>query len=251
MIDLSNISLTRGGATVLEDINLNIPKGGIVAIIGPNGAGKSTLLHTVAGLIAPDKGNVHVQGQDVHALREQERARLMAFLTQSQGAVPRLSVGDLIAFGRWPHHRGRPTAEDHAAIADAVARFDLAPLMARSVETLSGGQKQRAFVAMAYAQTTPWMLLDEPLAALDPKYTRDIMDRLRSLTDRTVLLVLHDLSVAAMYADWVVGLKDGRVHCAGPWHDVVTSEVLSELYDVPLEVTTAGGRAMVTWQVPA
>ncbi|CUH82528.1 ATP-binding cassette domain-containing protein [Tropicibacter naphthalenivorans] len=237
MIEIDNLRLTRGGAPVLYGIDLRIPAQGIIAIIGPNGAGKSTLLHTVAGLIAPDAGHVTIEGRNIHAMTEAERALHLSVLTQSQGAVPRLSVAELIAFGRWPHHRGRPGPQDRAAIAEAIDRFELKPLLDREVESLSGGQKQRAYVAMAYAQTTPWMLLDEPLAALDPKYTRDIMDRLRGLTDRTVLLVLHDLAVAAMYADWVVGLKHGRVHCAGPWREVVTSEVLSDLYGVPLEVT--------------
>lgn len=248
MIDVRNLTVLRGATPVLDNVSLTIPEGGIVAIIGPNGAGKSTLLHTVAGLLAPDSGQALIDGQDVHKQPEQARALKMAFLTQSQGAVPRLSVGDLVAFGRWPHHRGRPKAADHAAVADAIDRFDLGPLVDRGVETLSGGQKQRAFVAMAYAQSTPWMLLDEPLAALDPKYTRDIMDRLRGLTDRTVLIVLHDLSVAAAYADRIVGLKEGRVHCAGTAAQVMTSEVLTDLYDVPLDVTDVNGRPAVLWR---
>lgn len=249
MIDVRTLTVLRGATPVLDDVSLTIPEGGIVAIIGPNGAGKSTLLHTVAGLLPPNSGQALIDGQDIHKLTEQDRALRMAFLTQSQGAVPRLSVGDLVAFGRWPHHRGRPKAADHASVTDAIERFDLGPLARRGVETLSGGQKQRAFVAMAYAQSTPWMLLDEPLAALDPKYTRDIMDRLRGLTDRTVLIVLHDLSVAAAYADHIVGLKAGRVHSAGTAEQVMSSDTLSDLYDTPLEVTDVGGRPAVLWRI--
>jgi len=247
MIATQSLFLKRGHVTVLQDISVTIPKRGITAIIGPNGAGKSTLLHTLAGLIRPETGTATIDGKDVHGMAEHERARVLAFLTQSQGSVPRLTVQDLISFGRWPHHRGRPKAEDHAAVDDALNRFDLMPLAARTVEDLSGGQKQRAFVAMAYAQGTPWIYLDEPLAALDPKYTRDIMDRLKDLKDRAILLVLHDLSIAANYADRVVGLKAGQLHCAGAWKDVVTSDLLSDLYDVPLKLTQIDGQSTVIW----
>ncbi len=172
---------------------------------------------------------------------------MLSFLTQSQDTAPRLSVRDLISFGRWPHHRGRPKAADIAAIDDAIDRFDLAGLAQREISQLSGGQKQRAYVAMAYAQGTPWMFLDEPLAALDPKYSRDIMERLRGLSDRTILLVLHDLSIAANYADWVVALKDGKVHTQGAWADTITSSTLSDLYDVPLKLSDVDGEKTVIW----
>ncbi|KJZ20231.1 ATP-binding cassette domain-containing protein [Loktanella sp. S4079] len=248
MIRVNDVNLSRGGVEILRQVSLEIPKGGIVAIVGPNGAGKSSLLHVIAGLVQPDSGQVTIDGQDLHQLGEQARARVLAFLTQNQGAVPRLTVRDLVAFGRWPHHRGRLKAEDHAAIADALSRFDLETLAQRDIETLSGGQKQRAFVAMCYAQTTPWMLLDEPLAALDPKYTRDIMERLQGLEDRTVLLVLHDLSIAANYADWVVAVKDGCVHSVGPCQDMITSERLTDLYDVPLELAEVNGKSAVIWR---
>ncbi|MCA0042538.1 ATP-binding cassette domain-containing protein [Celeribacter litoreus] len=247
MITVSNLTLRRGGSTVLDQIDLQIPDKGIVAIIGPNGAGKSTLLHSLAGLQKPDSGTVEIGGGDIHNMKEQDRAKVLSFLTQSQGAVPRLSVRDLISFGRWPHHRGRPTAEDRAIIDDAIDRFDLNALESREVESLSGGQKQRAYIAMAYAQSTPWMFLDEPLAALDPKYTRDIMDRLRGLKDRSILIVLHDLSVAANHADWVIGLKGGSVHCAGAWDEVITSETLSDLYEVRLRLTEVENQKTVIW----
>jgi iron complex transport system ATP-binding protein len=250
MIEVERLSVSRGGARVLRDVSLRLPEGGLTAIIGPNGAGKSTLLHALAGLVAPEGGQVRIAGQDIHRIREDRRARLVSLLTQSQAAVPRLSVGDLVAFGRWPHHRGRPTREDARLTEAALERFDLVPLATREVETLSGGQRQRAFLAMAYAQATPWMLLDEPLAALDPKYTRDIMDRLRDIAAdprarRSVVLVLHDLTVAARHADRCVALKAGALHCAGPWEAVVTSEVLSGLYDTPLRLAKAEGAAVV------
>lgn len=247
MIQVSNVSLTRSGAPVLDTVSADIPANGLVAIIGPNGAGKSTLLHVLAGLLPPDTGQVTIDGRDLYQMTEQARALVLSFLTQSQDSAPRLSVRDLISFGRWPHHRGRPKAADIAAIGDAIDRFDLADLAQREISQLSGGQKQRAYVAMAYAQGTPWMFLDEPLAALDPKYSRDIMERLRGLSDRTILLVLHDLSIAANYADWVVALKDGKVHTQGAWQDTITSSTLSDLYDVPLKLSDVDGEKTVIW----
>ena len=247
MIQVSNVSLTRSGAPVLDTVSADIPANGLVAIIGPNGAGKSTLLHVLAGLLKPDTGQVTIDGRDLYQMTEQARALVLSFLTQSQDTAPRLSVRDLISFGRWPHHRGRPKAADSAAIDDAIERFDLADLAQREISQLSGGQKQRAYVAMAYAQGTPWMFLDEPLAALDPKYSRDIMERLRGLSDRTILLVLHDLSIAANYADWVVALKDGKVHTQGAWADTITSSTLSDLYDVPLKLSDVDGEKTVIW----
>ena len=247
MIQVSNVSLTRSGAPVLDTVSADIPANGLVAIIGPNGAGKSTLLHVLAGLLRPDTGQVTIDGRDLYQMTEQARALVLSFLTQSQDTAPRLSVRDLISFGRWPHHRGRPKAADIAAIDDAIDRFDLADLAQREISQLSGGQKQRAYVAMAYAQGTPWMFLDEPLAALDPKYSRDIMERLRGLSDRTILLVLHDLSIAANYADWVVALKDGKVHTQGAWPDTITSSTLSDLYDVPLKLSDVDGEKTVIW----
>ncbi|MGP9790531.1 ATP-binding cassette domain-containing protein [Roseinatronobacter sp. NSM] len=250
MINIQNLSVSRDGVRILHDVTLTVPPGRLAAIIGPNGAGKSTLLHCMAGLLPPECGQVQINGQNIHALREASRALILALLTQSQGAVPRLSVQDLVSFGRWPHHRGRPTAKDRAITAEALARFDLRQLAARSVETLSGGQRQRAFVAMAYAQSTPWMFLDEPLAALDPKYVRDIMDRLRAMTgdqtgQRSIALVLHDLSVAARYADFCIAMKAGRIIAVGPWHETVTSDLLSKLYDTPLRVAQLDGVPVV------
>lgn len=250
MIEIDNLCLTRDGSQILHDVTLRIPTGRLAAIIGPNGAGKSTLLHCMAGLLSPDRGMVRINGQDIHALREDRRALLLSLLTQSQAALPRLSVGDLVAFGRWPHHRGRPRLEDRQITQQALERFDLEDLRARNVETLSGGQRQRAFVAMAYAQSTPWMLLDEPLAALDPKYVRDIMDRLQGMTgaetgQRSIALVLHDLSVAARYADYCIAMKNGRVIAAGPWKETVTSDLLTDLYETPLRLAELDGTAVV------
>lgn len=182
--------------------------------------------------------------------RPQDRARHVALLTQSERVTARLTVRDLVSFGRWPHHKGRPTAHDHARVEAALDLFGLEDLAERLIETLSGGQRQRAFVAMAFAQDTPWILLDEPLAALDPKHARDLLERLYDLSrpgpdQRSVVIVLHDLSATAHYADRIVALKAGRLMASGPRVLAMTDRVLSDLFDTELRMGEVDGRRVV------
>lgn len=241
MIDVQTLSLSLTGKPVLKDITTTLPDTGVTAIIGPNGAGKSTLLHSVAALLQPDSGQVSLGGDDIHALPASERAKRLAILTQSQPQIPRLSVRDLVAFGRWPHHRGRPTAHDHALVDTAIAQFELTTIETAQLDALSGGQRQRAYIAMAWAQGTPYLLLDEPLSALDPRISKGIMSRLHQLSrpgpeTRSVVIVLHDLQIAAQWADHVVALKDGALFAEGPAQEVLADVPLSALYDTPISV---------------
>lgn len=250
MIELNNVTVEKDGNPILSDISLAFGQGGITALIGPNGAGKSTLLHTIAGLIAPNRGQVAVEGADMTRARPPERARHIALLAQNERVTARLTVRDLVGFGRWPHHNGRPRAEDVAKIEQAITTFDLNTLADRRLDALSGGQRQRAFVAMAWAQETPWLLLDEPLSALDPRHARDIMDRLHALTrpganQRSVVIVLHDLGVAARYADRIVALKDGCLVTSGPRVLKMTGAMLTELFGTGLAVVRVAGRDVV------
>ena len=253
MIRLDDVSVEKSGSSILTDVSLAFGQGGITALIGPNGAGKSTLLHAIAGLIAPTQGRVEVEGVDIARARPPERARRLALLAQNERVTARLTVRELVGFGRWPHHRGRPREQDRQKIAEAIGTFDLGALEDRQLDALSGGQRQRAFVAMAWAQETPWLLLDEPLSALDPRHARDIMDRLYALTrpgaaQRSVVIVLHDLGVAARYADRIVALKDGRLVASGPRVLTMTGEMLSDLFETGLSIERMAGRDVV---VPA
>ncbi|QXT39489.1 ATP-binding cassette domain-containing protein [Gymnodinialimonas ceratoperidinii] len=241
MISVQNLTLSLEGQRVLKDVSTTLPDHGITAIIGPNGAGKSTLLHSVAALRAPDSGSVTLNGADIHATPAAERAKLLAILTQSQPQIPRLTVRDLVAFGRWPHHRGRPGPEDHALVHAAISQFELHRIESAQLDTLSGGQRQRAYVAMAWAQGTPYMLLDEPLSALDPRVSRSIMSRLHQISrpgrdTRAVVIVLHDLQIAAQWADYVVALKDGELFAEGIAGSVLADAPLSALYDSEISV---------------
>ncbi|RYH02611.1 ATP-binding cassette domain-containing protein [Salipiger sp. IMCC34102] len=250
MIEIQNLTIQRGETTTLADVTLRFGQGGITALIGPNGAGKSTLLHAMTGLLPPARGTVTIEGHDMARARAADRARTVALLTQSENVTARLSVRDLVSFGRWPHHQGRPGDADRAMIETALDLFDLSDLAERPIDTLSGGQRQRAFVAMAYAQETPWMLLDEPLAALDPRHARDLMERLHAMSRpgahaRSIVVVLHDLGMAARYADRIVALKDGRLVTSGPRPIALTGRVLTDLFDTGLEVRRVGGTDIV------
>ena len=253
MIRLNDVTVQKGSSQILTDVSLAFGQGGITALIGPNGAGKSTLLHTIAGLTTPSRGKVEVEGIDITRARPPERAQRVALLAQNESVTARLTVHDLVGFGRWTHHRGRPRELDRHKIAEAIDTFDLGALADRRLDALSGGQRQRAFVAMAWAQETPWLLLDEPLSALDPRHARDIMDRLHTLTrpgagQRSVVIVLHDLGIAARYADRIVALKDGRLITSGPRVLKMTGRMLSDLFGTGLAIVRVAGHDVV---VPA
>lgn len=250
MIEIETLRVERDGTPVLHDLSLALPAGGITALIGPNGAGKSTLLLTLAGLIAPAAGWVRLDGDDLHALRPQARALRLAFLGQDQAQVSRLSVREMVGFGRWPHHRGRPGAADQAKVAEALALFGLGELAGHPVSSLSGGQRQRTQIAMAHAQAAPLVLLDEPLSALDPRYAREVMEALVAMAHdpvapRSVVVVLHDLGMAARYADRVVAMKHGRLTATGPRREVMRDAMLSELFDTGLKLREVEGANVV------
>lgn len=238
-----------GGHVALDAVDLTLEPGGLVALVGPNGAGKSTLLSAAGRLLDLDAGTISVDGLDVHRSDTGEVARRVAVLQQTPKVAIRLSVRQLLEFGRFPHSRGRLTPTDHELVDDALHRLDLAALAERRLDQLSGGQRQRAFIAMALAQHTPWLLLDEPLNNLDLRHVRSTMEHLRSLADdhvedvrRTVVVVLHDLEVAAAYADRIVVLAEGRVQADGTPCDVVRPDVLGPIFEVDLDVIDLDGR---------
>ncbi|MFB2532178.1 ATP-binding cassette domain-containing protein [Paracoccus sp. p4-l81] len=247
MIQISGLSYAVHGTPILAPTDLTLPAGRITALIGPNGAGKSTLARLIARIEAPPPGRVSVDGLDVAATPGPVLARQMTFLGQHPMLASRLRVRELVAFGRWPHCAGRPGAADHAAVARALSDFDLTPLAGRFVDTLSGGQAQRAWLAMAAAQDTPWLILDEPLNNLDLAHSRALMAHLGRLRDdgRSVLIVLHDLNFAAGWADHIVTMKAGAVTAQGSPQAVLTGPALSALYDTPITVAEHGGRPLI------
>jgi len=247
MIRVEGVSHSIGRTPILHDIDLTLAPGRITALIGPNGAGKSTLLSLIARLAPLQSGRITVAGLDVAATPTRDLARVMAILPQSLNVASRLRVEELVAFGRWPHHQGRPAARDRAMVDEAIEAFTLGALRHRFLDELSGGQRQRAHLAMAFAQETEWLLLDEPLAALDMAHARALMARLAALRDqgRGVVIVVHEINFAAAWADDIVALKEGRVMAQAAPVALFTPETLGALYDTPLRVEHFEGRPLV------
>ncbi|MCA2006094.1 iron ABC transporter ATP-binding protein [Tritonibacter mobilis] len=248
MIEVQNLSHDIHGAPILRDISVTVPKGGVVALVGPNGAGKSTLLSLMARLIPRQQGRITVDELVVGESDDKDLARRLAILPQTVHAASRLTVRDLVGFGRYPYHRGRPTPDDRAMVEDGMRLFDLWPLAERSLDTLSGGQRQRAFVAMTYVQDTDYLLLDEPLNNLDLAASRALMARLRDLADnkdRTVIIVLHDINFATAYADRVLVMKEGRLCADGAPQDVITETLIQSVFETDAPLRTVEGRPVV------
>ncbi|MBP2316325.1 ABC transporter ATP-binding protein [Azospirillum soli] len=248
MIEIEGVSLSHRGTPILHEVSLALPKGELTALIGPNGAGKSSLLSVVARLQPLQSGSVAVDGLPVDRTPSRELARMLTIMRQDTGFAGRLTVRELVGFGRFPHSRGRLTDEDRERIDEALALFDLTALAGRDLGTLSGGQRQRAFVAMAFCQGTDYLLLDEPLNNLDMMYARQMMRLLRKVVDRrgrTVVIVLHDINYAAAYADRIVAMKDGRIVAHGPPNDVLTVGRLEQLYGYRMQVHRIDGRTMI------
>ena len=247
MIETENLRMTHGSTTVLHDVSLRIPQGQLTAIIGPNGAGKSTALSLISRLVPMTSGTVRIEGQDIISTASDALARMLAISRQDNQSALRLTVRDLVAFGRFPHSKGRLTLEDKAHVDRALAYLKLEPLQERFLDELSGGQRQRAYIAMVLCQDTRYILLDEPLNNLDMAHAVGMMKLLRQAvqdTGKTVVVVLHDINFAASYADHIIAMKDGRLYCEGSPQAVVRDEVLSDLYEIPVRVHEVGGRRL-------
>nr|WP_315527048.1 ATP-binding cassette domain-containing protein [uncultured Achromobacter sp.] len=239
MISVQDLHMGYGESRVLSGISLRFPAGRLTSLIGPNGAGKTTLLMLMARLLEPDRGDILLDGRRVSGIPIGDYARRVATLRQSPGFHLRLTVEELVAFGRFPHSRGALTPSDRRAVDEAIAFLSLEPLRRAYLDELSGGQRQMAFLAMTVAQQTDCLLLDEPLNNLDMAHAVRIMRALRELCDhhgRTVVLVVHDINFAARYSDHIVALKQGALHCAGPVQDVVTRERLRALYEIDVDI---------------
>ena len=239
MIRLQNVVKRYSSEVLIGPVSLDLPTGGIIALVGPNGAGKSTVLTMIGRLLAPDSGSVEVGGLDVHAAPSKQVAKTVSILRQENHFVTRLTVRQLVGFGRYPYSGGRLTAQDEAKISEAIDFLNLTDLEQRFLDQLSGGQRQRAYVAMVLAQDTEYLLLDEPLNNLDAQHSVQMMQQLRRAADelgRTIVIVLHDINFAATYSDFIVAMNDGKVIECGPPAQIMTDEVLSRVFHTPVSV---------------
>lgn len=248
MITIKNLSHRIDNRTILEDVNLNLDGEQVIALIGPNGAGKSTLFSVMSRLQPLQTGSVKFAEHDISQTDSRVLAKTVAILAQSNNLQGRLRVAELLMFGRYPYHQGRPSAEDHQKIAEVIEKFELQDLAHRYLSTLSGGQQQRVLIAMIVCQDTPYLLLDEPLNNLDMYHSGQLMRALRNLAhaqQKTVVIVLHDINQAAQFADTVVMMKAGQVIKTGHPIEVLTQETIEDLYGVKATVIEHKGYPVI------
>ncbi|OAB47574.1 ABC transporter ATP-binding protein [Paenibacillus antarcticus] len=239
MIEVRNVSKQYAGKHVVDQVSLQITKGTITSFIGPNGAGKSTLLSMISRLITKDQGEILIEGRDISKIKSNDLAKQISILKQSNNINIRLTIKELVSFGRFPYSQGRLTAEDLQYVNDAIAYMDLEAIQDKYLDQLSGGQNQRAYIAMVIAQNTDYILLDEPLNNLDMKHSVQIMKVLRRMVDelgKTVIIVIHDINFASVYSDYIVALKDGRIIKEGATQDIIDRTVLQDVYGMAIHI---------------
>ncbi|WP_010651835.1 ABC transporter ATP-binding protein [Oceanobacillus massiliensis] len=239
MVDLKNVFKSYNKKNVIDDVSLKIEKGTITSFIGPNGAGKSTLISMISRLIAKDNGAITIDGKDILQTKNNELAKKISILKQSNAINLKLTVRELVSFGRFPYSQGKLKKEDHEKIDEAIDYMELRDIQDKYLDELSGGQRQRAHIAMVIAQDTEYILLDEPLNNLDMRHSVQIMKTLRKLVNemgKTILLVIHDINFASCYSDHIVALKDGKIVKQGRTCDVIDKCVLKDIYDMDIDI---------------
>ena len=253
MLHVRDLTVSYGAATIIDGLGLDVPRGGVTTIVGPNGCGKSTLLRAVAGLIPRERGEVVLDGRNAAEMKRREIARTLAVLPQTPVAPDGLTVRDLVGRGRHPHQTWlrQTSGNDRAMVDEMMELTQVAEFAERPLERLSGGQRQRAWIAMVLAQDTPLVLLDEPTTYLDLSHSVELLALIRRLADdmgRTVVMVLHDLNLAARFSDQLVVMKGGEVQAAGTPAEVVSEQLLADVFSLPAVVAedpVAGGPLIV------
>ncbi|WP_158737852.1 ABC transporter ATP-binding protein [Alteribacillus sp. YIM 98480] len=250
MVKVKNIFKQYAEKSVVENVSVSIEKGKITTFIGPNGAGKSTLLSMVSRLISKDSGEVLIDNQEVAQTPSKELAKKISILKQSNYLNIRLTVKDLVSFGRFPYSQGKLTDEDWDFINEAISYMELEKMEDAFLDQLSGGQRQRAFIAMVIAQNTEYILLDEPLNNLDMRHSVQIMKVLRQLVDdlgKTVILVVHDINFASCYSDYIVAMKHGKVVKEGRTDEIINRDVLKDIYDMDMTIQQINQRKICVY----
>lgn len=239
MVEVKGLTKKYGDKVVVDNVSLSIKKGTITSFIGPNGAGKSTLLSMMSRLLSYDEGQVLIDGEDIRNIKNNELAKKLAILKQANHINLRLTVRELVSFGRFPYSQGRLNKEDWKFVDEAIAYMELEDLQDQYIDQLSGGQKQRAFIAMVIAQDTDYIFLDEPLNNLDMKHSVQIMKTICRLVDelnKTVVIVIHDINFASCYSDYIIALKNGKIVKEGSPEEIITPTTLKEIYEMDFQI---------------
>ncbi len=239
MISVKNAVKSYSSTVKIGPVDIEIPKAGFTSLIGPNGAGKSTALLMIGRLLLPDSGQIMVAGMDVSTAKSADLAKIITILRQENHFVTRLTVRQLVGFGRFPYSKGRLNREDEKIISKYIDFLDLAALENRYLDELSGGQRQRAYVAMVLAQETEYVLLDEPLNNLDVARSVQMMKHLKAAAmefNRTILTVMHDINFAAKYSDRICAMKNGNVVAFGRVEEIMKPELLTDIFETQIEI---------------
>lgn len=240
-----NLNKSYGQKQVVKDVTLEIPKGKVISFIGPNGAGKSTVLNMITRLIDSDSGNITLEDTEIKNWKSKELAKKLAILTQHNNINMKLTVRELIGFGRFPYSGSNLTEEDYKMVDMAIEYMELKEYEDRFIDELSGGQLQRAYIAMVIAQDTEFIFLDEPTNNLDIYHASNMMKIVRRLCDdlgKTVILVLHEINFASVYSDYIGAFKNGQLYKFGTPNEVMTKEVLNDLYRVDFNIEITNGK---------
>lgn len=246
-MQIQKLTKQYDGKTVVDEVSFSIPKGKVISLIGPNGAGKSTVMGMISRLITHDRGEVDFEGKEILKWKSKDLSKRLAILTQSNNIQMKLTVRELVTFGRFPYSGSHVTAEDNEIIDRAIRYMELEAFQEHFIDELSGGQRQRAMIAMVIAQDTEYVLLDEPTNNLDIYHATNMMKIVRRLCDelgKTVILVLHEINYAAFYSDYICAFKNGKIAKFGTVDEVMTKENLSEIYQVDFEILNIAGKPL-------
>lgn len=238
-IEIRNVTKSYGSKKVVDNVSVTIPTGKITSFIGPNGAGKSTVLSIMSRLLNADSGEIYLNGELLNRKKSSDIAKQLAILKQTNNINLRLTIEDLVVFGRFPYSKGNLTQTDRTFIDNAIAYMNLDDIRHQYIDNLSGGQRQRAYIAMTLAQDTDYILLDEPLNNLDMKHSVQIMQVLRKLAtelNKTVVIVIHDINFASCYSDYIVAMKNGKLVQQGEVNYIMQSTVLQDIYDMSIPI---------------
>lgn len=242
---IQSIDKSFGEKQVVTDVTFEIPKNKLTSLIGPNGAGKSTVLNMITRLIARDNGDILIDDKDIKDYKAKELSKRMAILTQTNHITMKLTVRELVAFGRFPYSGAHLRSEDYEYVDKAIAYMELQDFQDRFIDELSGGQRQRAYIAMVIAQDTEYVFLDEPTNNLDIYHSSNMMKLCRRLCDelgKTVILVLHEINFASNYSDYIGAFLDGQLYKFGTVEEIMTTDVLKALYKVDFDIMEIKGK---------
>lgn len=244
MIKLKNINKKYGDKKIIDNVSLEIPKGKVIAFIGSNGAGKSTLLSIISRTLSKNSGEIFIDEKELSSWKTNELSKKISTLKQTNNLNIKLTVRELVNFGRFPYSNGRLTNQDKEKVDNAIKYMEIEELQDRYIDELSGGQRQMAFISMIIAQDTEYIFLDEPLNNLDMHHCVKIMKNVKKLTEemgKTVIIVIHDINFVSLYADYIIAMKNGKIIKIDKKEEIIKESVLKEIYNIDIKVKNIDG----------